>query len=238
MSARYDATAGFYDGVVGDRIDDNAGTVALLELVGDVRGMRLLDLACGQGRIARELARRGASVLGVDISTALLDRARGAEHRESLRIEYALVDATSPSALAGEHFDGVVCNFGLTDIDDLDAAVATVQRVLNPGGTFVFSILHPCFAGWGENAPSSWPPEQSYYDEGWWQASSTGFRGAVGSNHRTLARYLNALVEHQLVPERSIEPRPTEWPLPAPPGPVYFVTRSRRIGSPSADSRS
>jgi ubiquinone/menaquinone biosynthesis C-methylase UbiE len=230
-AARYDEMADFYDGVVGDRTDDNAGTVALLDLVGDIRGSRILDLACGQGRIARELARRGASVMGVDISGALLDRARTVEGSESLGIEYLLLDVTSPTALVGESFDGVVCNFGLSDIDDLDAALATVQRVLGPGRSFVFSILHPCFAGWGENAPSSWPPDRSYYDEVWWQPDNPGFRGKAGANHRTVTTYLNALTQHQLVPERSREPRPTEWPEPAPPGPVYFISRSRRTGS-------
>jgi ubiquinone/menaquinone biosynthesis C-methylase UbiE len=225
---RYDEMAEFYDDVVGDRVDDNAGTVALLELAGDVHGRRVLDLACGQGRIARELARRGASVTGIDISGALLDRARAVEDAERLGIEYLMLDAASPAALEGEVFDLVVCNFGLSDIDDLDAALATVQGVLRPGGWFVFSILHPCFAGWGANAPSSWPADRSYYDETWWQPGNTGFRGKVGANHRMVATYLNALGRHRLVPETSCEPRPSEWPEPAPSGPVYFVSRSRR----------
>jgi ubiquinone/menaquinone biosynthesis C-methylase UbiE len=232
-AARYDELADFYDRVVGDRTDDNAGTVALLDLLGDVRGARLLDLACGQGRIARELSRRGASVVGVDISAALLDRAQAVEGGDNLGIEYLLLDVTSPTALVGELFDNVVCNFGLSDIDDLDAALTTVQRVLRPEGLFVFSILHPCFAGWGETAPSSWPSDRSYYDEVWWQPDSPGFRGTVGANHRTVATYLNALTSHQLVPERSLEPRPTEWPDPAPTGPVYLVSRSRRAISPA-----
>jgi 2-polyprenyl-3-methyl-5-hydroxy-6-metoxy-1,4-benzoquinol methylase len=227
-TARYDAMAERYSDVVRDRLDDNAATVALLELVGDVHEARLLDLACGQGRIARALARRGASVLGVDISEELLGRAREIARDDGLGVEYASVDVTAETALAGERFDGVVCNFGLSDIDDLDAALAAVQRVLQPGGAFVFSILHPCFAGSGDNAPSSWPPDRSYYDEGWWQAQSTGFRGTVGSNHRTVATYLNALAAHELVPEQTVEPPPTEWPEPSPTGPVYLVSRSRR----------
>ena len=53
-------------------------------------------------------------------------------------------DATSSDAHAGESFDGVVCHFGLSDVDDLGGAAATVARLLEPGGWFVFSILHPC----------------------------------------------------------------------------------------------
>ncbi len=227
MTARYDRMADFYDGVVGDRTDDNAGTVALLDLIGDVRGCRLLDLACGQGRIARELARRGAAVRGVDVSGALLDRARALEDADGLGVEYGLVDATSPTALVGEQFDGVVCNFSLSDIDDLDAALGAVRRVLGEEGFFVFSILHPCFAGWGADAPGSWPSDRTYYDEMWWQPDNSGFRVKVGANHRTVTTYLNALADHDLVPELSREPHPIEWPEPAPTGPVYFVSSSR-----------
>jgi ubiquinone/menaquinone biosynthesis C-methylase UbiE len=68
------------------------------------------------------------------------------------------VDAASEGALAGERFGVVTSHFGLSDIDDLEGALRTVGRVLEPGGVFVFSILHPCFPGWGEDAPSAWQP--------------------------------------------------------------------------------
>lgn len=154
-AARYDEIADFYDGFVRDRLDDNAGTAAMIDLVGDVQGRRVLDLACGQGRIARELARRGASVVGIDISAVLLAKARAAEDAEPLGIGYGLADASSSEALHGDSFDIVMCNFGLSDIDRLAGALATVVRLLPGDGTFVFSILHPCFPGWGEAAPSS-----------------------------------------------------------------------------------
>jgi ubiquinone/menaquinone biosynthesis C-methylase UbiE len=148
VGASYDEIADFYDGVVGESVDDPA-TAALLDLAGDVRGLRVLELACGQGRVSREVARRGASVVGIDISDALLAKARSAEDKEALGIKYVLGDVTARDTLENELFDGVVCNFGLSDIDDFDAALATVARVLRPRGWFVFSILHPCFPGLG-----------------------------------------------------------------------------------------
>jgi 2-polyprenyl-3-methyl-5-hydroxy-6-metoxy-1,4-benzoquinol methylase len=72
--ARYDEIADFYEAFAPDVYDDPP-TPALLSLLGDVSGLRLLDLACGHGRLARELARRGARVVGIDISAALLDKA-------------------------------------------------------------------------------------------------------------------------------------------------------------------
>jgi len=207
--ARYDLIADFYLGVVGAEVGSEPTAVTLLDLLGGVRGMRILDLACGHGRIAREIARCGARVVGADISDVLLEMARAAEIEEPLGIRYLKLDVTSGQALAGETFDGVACNHGLADIDDLDGAVTTVARVLRPGGRFVFSILHPCFPGWDEDAPSSWPHRGGYHAEGWWLATNPGIRGKVGANHRTLSTYLNSLVGHNLAIEQVAEPGPT-----------------------------
>ena len=197
--------------------------------------MRVLDLACGQGRIARELARGGARVVGVDVSGVLLDGARAAE---PLGVAYRMQDATSAAALAGEVFDAVACNQGLADIDDLDGVLATVSRVLRPGGRFVFSILHPCFPGWGdEDAPSSWPKGGGYHAEGWWLARNTGIRGKVGSNHRMLSTYVNSVVRHHLAIDEVAEPEPTlrlrarqcAAQPDAGPLPMFLVVRCRRL---------
>jgi 2-polyprenyl-3-methyl-5-hydroxy-6-metoxy-1,4-benzoquinol methylase len=106
-AARYDEIADFYAGVVGDGLDDRVA-VALLGLLPDLAGLPVLDLACGQGRLSRGLARRGATVVGVDISSALLARARRAEAETPLGIRYVNADATSPDVLAGETFQLVV----------------------------------------------------------------------------------------------------------------------------------
>lgn len=234
--ARYDLITGFYLGVVGsDASDPSAAT--LLGLLGGVRGMRVLDLACGHGRITRELARRGGRVSGVDISEKLLELARDAEAAQPLGITYSRCDITSDHALRGETFDVISCNQGLADIDDLDGALHTVSRLLRRGGRFVFSILHPCFPGWDQDAPSSWPPHGGYHAEGWWLASNPGIRGKVGANHRMLSTYLNTLRRHHLTIERTAEPRPgptllarqrTAQPDAGPP-PMFLVVACRKV---------
>jgi SAM-dependent methyltransferase len=232
MGTRYDEIADFYDGMVGDDVSDSVAA-AVLELVGDPAGSRVLDLACGQGRLSRELARRGASVVGADLSQKLLDKALAAEAEEPLGITYAHVDVTSPDALSGERFQGVVCHFGLSDIDDLEGTLTTVMRVLEEQGWFVLSIVHPCFPGSGADAPSSWPPGRGYHTEGWWLADNPGFRGKVGANHRMLSTYLNALVEHGLEVERVAEPEPEAGWFEAKGGgeavPLYLVVRCGRV---------
>src|SRR5262249_62303417 len=84
--ARYDVISDFYLGVVGMEIGGEPTGVTLLDLLGGVRSMRVLDLACGHGRIARELARRGARGVGIAVSDVLLDMARGGEIEEPVRI--------------------------------------------------------------------------------------------------------------------------------------------------------
>ena len=229
--ARYDAIAEFYDATVADDATD-AGSAALLDQVGDVRGLRLADLACGQGRITRELARRGATVVGVDVSDALLGIALAAERDRPLGVSYRQGDLTHASTLADETFNGVVCNYGLSDIDDLDGALATVARLLEPEGWFVFAILHPCFPGWDDDAPSSWPSRDGYFREGWWQAQNSGFRGKVGANHRTLSTYLNAVTRRGLHLDVIAEPQPgADWSARKPGAgavPVHLVVRCRK----------
>jgi SAM-dependent methyltransferase len=227
--ARYDQIADFYDQRSGTTISDPA-TAALLDLAGDVGGLQVLEVACGQGRVARELARRGATLTGLDISAALLTRARDREAAHPLGISYLHADVTTSGLLDGQVFHGVVCNYGLSDIDDLDGVLANIARLLRPGGWFVFSLLHPCFPGWDNDAPSSWPPDRGYYQEGWWLASNTGYRGKVGSSHRMISTYLNSLTRHGLVLDRAAEPPPgpamqQRRPHGAVPVPFYLAAR-------------
>jgi SAM-dependent methyltransferase len=229
-TARYDSVAEFYQSGWRDSYGDPV-SVALFDLLGPVRGARVLDLACGHGRITRELARRGAQVVGLDLSAALLDRARAIEAANPLHITYVHGDAASRSVLEGEAFDAVVCSFGLSDIDDLDGCIATVARILAPAGRFVFSLLHPCFGG-GRDVSASWPSFGSYYDEVWWVADGalSMLRRQVGANHRMLSTYFNTLRLHGLLIDHLEEPRPdSQWSDRRPDAarlPVFLVARA------------
>ena len=228
--ARYDAVADFYTAAF-DVIDDPASE-ALLSLLGPPAGRRVADVACGHGRITRELARRGAEVTGVDISATLIGKAIAAERGEPLGVRYVHADvaAAVPAGLVAGTFDAVTCNFGLSDIDDLDGAITTIEALLRPGGCFVFSILHPCFAGAAE-VSAAWPDAGRYYDEERWHADArlSPLRRQVGANHRMLSTYLNAFRNHALRLDRVSEPAPDpQWSrnrLGADEGPVYLAAR-------------
>jgi SAM-dependent methyltransferase len=111
----------------------------LLGLIGDLHGLSVLDLACGEGYYTRELRHRGADrVVGVDLSEGMIQLARNEEARKPLRIEYRLGDAR---ALDGsETFDLVVAayllNYASTK-EELQRMCAAIARALKPGHRFV-----------------------------------------------------------------------------------------------------
>ena len=215
--ARYDEFAEWYEQWIGDAPSLIAAQDGLLP---PVAGARVLDLACGQGRMSRYLARLGADVLGVDVSAAMLGKARAAG---PAGITYLRADVTgAPTWWDGRPFDGCTCELALMDIDDLAGALATVAAVLRPGGWFVASIVHPCFPGNGRGQ-SSWPPGGGYEREGWWTSpghNPEGVRIRVGATHRKLSTVLNALRDAGLEAERFAEP-----PAPVP---TYLLWRCRR----------
>jgi SAM-dependent methyltransferase len=239
--ARYDAVADFY-ATAFNAIDDPAGT-ALLDLVRSPAGLRILDLACGHGRITRELAWRGADVTGADISAALIGKARQAEREHPLGLRYVHADVSSPGWHANAAFDVVTCHFGLSDIDDLDGAVAAAGAALRPGGCFVFAILHPCFPG-APGVSASWPPSARYYDEGRWTSGAelSALRRQVGARHRMLSSYLNAFRRHGLWLDELREPVPASQWAGSRPGadrvPVYLAGRCLKVRLPADEPAS
>jgi len=207
--ARYDTIAEWYPPWVGSSaglvFDSDMGV-----MTERLDGQRWLDVACGAGRTARELARRGAEVVGVDISARLIDVARDAEDDASGGPGYRVADITEPDAWwDGRQFDGAVCEMAFMDIDDLSGTLRAVAEVVRVGGAFLVSMVHPCFPG-NEAGLSSWPPERGYSAEGFWTSAEhnpEGVRIRVGSSHRTLATYLNGLLDSGFALERVREPQ-------------------------------
>ena len=118
---------------------------AFLALIGDVRGLRVLDAGCGDGYNARILARAGAHVTGVDISARMIDLADAEERRAPLDIRYACTSYAELGAFRDASFDAVVSFMALMDGPRFDRAMHEFFRVLVPGGLLAFSITHPCF---------------------------------------------------------------------------------------------
>jgi SAM-dependent methyltransferase len=96
-------------------------------------GERILDLSTGTGWTSRRVARRGATVVGVDIASGLLDAARVNAAAEGLRIDYQLGDAENLPFEAGT-FDAIVSTCGVMFASRPEAAASELARVCRPGG--------------------------------------------------------------------------------------------------------
>lgn len=226
----YDDIAQGYDGFVKkSSIIHGVGFGALLPLC-DPSG-RVLDLGCGQGILARELARRGNSVVGVDVAERLLAFARREEAREPLGITYQHADAASLAGFADASFDGVATSLTFTDLDDLQGVMRAVARVLVPGGWFAFASVHPCFE----------PPHattvkahdrvakqvNAYFEEGHWRSRNTD--SLIGIRyHRRVSTILNCVIDSGLRIERIEEPRGHETAIAE--NPIYGEVAEALVG--------
>lgn len=212
MSA-YDEIAAWYDTWVGDQAMSEDPYYPTVEaLMGNVAGLRVCDVACGQGRVSRHLADRGARVVGVDLSEKLLEIARRYEESQPRGVEYLHANAHTLDGLADASFDGAVCHMALMDIPDLAGTLRSIARILRPGGWFVFAILHPCYhtalSGEMETPDGVVRTIGRYFQEGHWRSESRpGPPGKVGAYHRTLSTYLNTLTDAGFMVERLAEPR-------------------------------
>lgn len=108
--------------------------------IGDVRGLRVLDLGCGTGRHALWLAESGATVTAVDFSEGMLAEARRKPGADAVR--WLQHDLTQPLPIRAA-FDLAVSGLVLEHIADLDAFFTAMRSTLAPGGRAVVSAMHP-----------------------------------------------------------------------------------------------
>jgi SAM-dependent methyltransferase len=109
-----------------------------LQVLGDVDGLRVLELGCGAAQWSVALAERGARVVGLDVSHAQLVHAR----RSAARLP--LVEASGEQLpFADSSFDVVFCDHGALSFCDPDVSVPECARLLRPGGLLAFCCTHP-----------------------------------------------------------------------------------------------
>jgi SAM-dependent methyltransferase len=105
-------------------------------------GARVLDVGCGTGVVAITAARRGARVIGLDLTPELLERARENARIAGLEIEWHQGDAEQ-LPFEARTFDFVLSQFGHMFAPRPEVAVSEMLRVLKPGGTIAFSTWPP-----------------------------------------------------------------------------------------------
>ena len=145
----WDTNADWWDDRIGDGNDFQTvliepATERLLEVS---TGDAVLKVACGAGRFARRMAALGAHVVAFDGSPRFIERAR-ARTAEDAKIEYHVLDAARADAITAlgvRRFGKAVCTMAVMDMPQIEPLFEGVARVLKPGGSFVFSVTHPCF---------------------------------------------------------------------------------------------
>lgn len=104
-------------------------------------GERVLDLGCGHGRHANELARRGQQVLGVDMVMGFLDIARTDARDAGLTVDYALGDVRGLGVDASfEHAVSLFDAFGFLDDEGNADYLRSVAQALVPGGRLLLDV--------------------------------------------------------------------------------------------------
>ena len=127
----------------------------MLELIGDVRGKRVLEVGCGDGALAVELAKMGAEVTGVDALERMIEAARERANRSGVPLSLHLGPAEA-LPFEGERFDMVVAQTILCFVADGSPAFGEIARVLKPGGRLVIGELGRWSTGAAERRVRAW----------------------------------------------------------------------------------
>lgn len=203
----------------------------LIRLVEAKKGEVILDLACGQGFFAREFARlqmpgasapggqakTGAKIIGVDISSELIEIARHPEgaqrrHLEGGQVEYHVSSAEKLDFLKDQTVDKVLIVLSLQNIENANEVIEEVGRVLKPKGKLCLVLNHPAFRmpkksswGWDDKSKVQYRRLEAYLSE-----SKEAIQMHPGSNprektisfHRPLQFYFKALGKNGLFVSR------------------------------------
>ncbi len=187
---------------------------ALLSLLPDLCGKKVLDLGCGFGEHCRLLADMGAaSITGIDISEKMLDIAR--RENSSPKTEYINMPMEELNRLDGE-YDLAVSSLALHYVEDLDGVVKNIRSLLTDGGLFVFSQENPICTSYSggdrwtrdENGSKLYLNLKDYSVEG--MRSTQWFVDNVQKYHRMFSTIVNILAQNGFVIEKMIEPVPTK----------------------------
>jgi 2-polyprenyl-3-methyl-5-hydroxy-6-metoxy-1,4-benzoquinol methylase len=145
----WETNASFWDQRMGDKGNEWHRTLiepATLRLLNMKKGEHVLDIACGNGQLARKMTQLGGRVVAFDFSASFIKIAKSRKFGK--KIDYRVIDAADRRALfsLGNHtFDAAVCTMALMDMSSIKPLLTTLPSLLKKEGRFVFSVMHPCF---------------------------------------------------------------------------------------------
>lgn len=179
-------------------------------LLGDVRGVRVLELGCGAAAGARWLARAGADAVGLDLSAGMLRHAASGGRRTKVTVPLVQADALALPFRDG-CFDLVCTAFGAVPfVTDSAALMREVARVLRPGGRWVFAVTHPMrWMFLDDPTERGLTVVRSYFERRPYVEYDPHGQPSYLEQHRTLGDRIRELVAAGFVLTDLVEP---EWP--------------------------
>ncbi|MCK5283040.1 MAG: 3-demethylubiquinone-9 3-O-methyltransferase [Nanoarchaeota archaeon] len=114
------------------------------EKVGNLKGLKILDLGCGGGLLSEEFAKGGAKVTGIDISENSLKIAETHASKNNLIIAYKKGYAEN-IPVNDNTFDAVICADCLEHVDNLEKVISEISRVLKNNGIFCYDTINRTF---------------------------------------------------------------------------------------------
>jgi SAM-dependent methyltransferase len=175
---------------------------AMLALLPDVAGTRVLDAGCGSGWYTEQLIARGARVTAIDQSAEMVRHTR---RRVGRAAEVRVADLAHPLDFARDAgYDGIVSGLVLEHVREWDAMFAEFRRILRPGGWLQFSAQHPA-------SLAARMGLERYLDVVTVQEEWSLIGGMVPAlHHRPVSAMVNALADASFVIERLEEPVPVD----------------------------
>ena len=182
-------------------------------LLGELAGMRVLEIGGGGAQGSRWVAGQGAVVVGTDVSAGMLDRARrinGSVVDPRQRVPLVQCDGADLPFADGS-FDVVFTAYGVVPfVADSARVMAEAARVLRPGGRFVFSTTHPIrWAMPDDPGEEGLRVTQSYFDRTAYVEQDKSGAATYVEHHRTLGDRVREIVAAGLRVVDLVEP---EWP--------------------------
>jgi ubiquinone/menaquinone biosynthesis C-methylase UbiE len=185
----------------------------ILELVGDVRGKRVLDAGCGGGFYSLRLSEKGAKVSGIDSSREMIKIATDKVSGRMLNVEFMVGDV-SDLRFEDNMFDLVLSTLVLMNVKELNKAISELIRVTKDGGDIIISLQHPILTAghWErESGQKLFRKLDDYFtekerEETWENESKE--RVPVRFYHRSLQAYTQPFLERGCVLTHLVEPYP------------------------------
>ena len=214
---------------------DHLNTPAFLAMLPNVNGLWGLDIGCGEGYNTRLLAKRGALMTAIDIAEVFVRHAQQAETDAPLGIDYRVASAVE-LPFGDATFDFATGFMSLMDVPETDRVLAEAYRVIKPGGFLQFSISHPCFdtphrrnlrdanhRTYAIEVGDYFRGREGEIDEWLFKAAPPEVKHGLRKFRiprfsRTLAQWLNLVIESGFLFECVEEPRPDDETIAACPG--------------------